>query len=489
MLRPSSTESVSRARAFFTTDAIGWLVRAAWLVTAGFTTALLVHSARTGCFWGDDLTTFRHALGPSLLKAAVIPLGSQIVPLHRAVTFLVYFSAPMQWVVVVVLLGAFHVAGIVLLYRVLELLRASRANPVIVALYATHPLAGLQFMWFSSGLTRAPYTMLSLFAMLSYLRVARRTERRDAPLALLALFLAFGFYTKAALIPLYCIGVDFAARGVVALKDRRCLRVVSLMLVLVVAVVLGVRVFQDWGSRTMNLNLGYQVLFVKRAGNVFLHSLVDSVQTYGNYHPKIWVPALFGMIAIGTSFRARGAHRAWVVMAALVVANLLVVATSNRTILWGEYMPFELRHFYEICFIVAVLAGVVVHSHPEDAIEARWLAPRPRKAAAAVVMSALLFTHAARAHRAFREVAPLFSEPRACLFLSRLTQGLARVPPRPTPRFVDGQFPLFLDGLDFSFRKYSELLPVLRFHAAFSPEGDYRVTDQGTVLRVRRRRP
>lgn len=489
MVRPWRIDSLSRGGGFLRTDAAGWLARAAWLVTAVFTAALLVHSALTGCFYGDDLTTFRHALGPSLLRAAFIPLGSQIVPLHRAVTFLVYFAAPMEWAVVVVMLGAFHVAGIALLYRVLELLRPSRANPVVVALYATHPLAGLQFTWFSSGLTRAPYVAFSLLAVLSYLRVSRRSRGRDVVLVLLSVLLAFGFYSKAVLIPLYCVGVDYAARGRSAFEDRRCLRLAAAMLALSLAVIAVTRHFQDWGSRTMNLDLAYQAFFLKRASNVFLHGLVDLPQTYGNYRPTPWVPALFLAISIGTSIRVRGAYRAWIAMALLVAANLTIVGTSNRTILWGEYIPFELRHFYELSFVVALLGGVVVHAFPRDGAEARWASLPRRRAAMAVAGTALLITHAVVSYRAFERVAPLFSEARACRFLSNLSRGLARVPREPTPRFEDGQFPLFLDGLDFSFRMYSELLPVLQFHAEFAPKGDYRVTDQGDVVRIRRRRP
>src|SRR5688572_18996531 len=149
----------------------------AWLLTIAFTGALLAFARQEGCFFGDDFSTFSLAQQSRLPDALIVPLGSQIVPLHRALAFFLYSAAPLDWTAALAVLAAFHALGVAYLYKVLRLFHPTRINAAIVAAYATNVFAGVQFTWFSAGLARAPYVLFALMAIYHYRRFSETRHR------------------------------------------------------------------------------------------------------------------------------------------------------------------------------------------------------------------------------------------------------------------------------------------------------------------------
>lgn len=453
--------------------------------------ALCVFAWRFSYFVGDDYNTFWHLLQDGFAKALWIPLGGQVVPLHRAVNFLLYRLAPMNFAVAVAVLAAFHALGVWYLLRFLKLVWPGGAQPVLVVLYAVSPFLLLHFVWLSSGMTRLPYIACALGAMFHYLR-SERGLKRDLFATVALGLVALGFYSKGILIPLYCVGADVAwrvARGAPPLsRDWR--RWIALMVLVAVAVayVLWVRSRLDASTRAVNADLAFQLHFQQWCWTLFGHGFFGVVLEFGNYNPSWLVAALWACVFWYTLFRSRRAALAWVIGAVLLAANFALIGLSSRTLTYGGLMAFEYRHYFElslvaVCFLGIAFGAVPVTAREPEAARFRWL--RVGLVAVALGISAGLATRGGVS--IVREHYGELAEVRR--FMRNLVGDLSRIERSgpPFPSIAEGAFPRYVDRIDLEFWKYSQLLEVLGYPGAVvrSRRAQRRVDDAGHVVSVK----
>ena len=462
-----------------------------------YTLGLVVFAYGYSAFVGDDLSTFyalrRKPFGGYLLDL----LGGQLVVLHRLVTYVIYRLWPMRFLPAVLILGALHLTSAFYLYRTLETMRPSRVNPALVAYYLTSVFIGIQLTWWSSGLTRVGYIALATIAIFHYLRHARTGRPRDLAIVAIAGVAAFGFYAKAILIPAYCVAVDAVSRDGRMQQDRRgrALRWATLAFVFVfgVAYSAAARALLPPAFRRLNTDLAYQIGFVGACFRVFVGSLADRPLSLGEPAPLWFV--LVALSFVGYSFvRAPRTLVAWALLVALVVLNFLVVGISSRTLIWRTEMIVEYRHYFELYFFTVLLVGAVVHRLADAPEWRRVAAVDPRLTTAVVLV--LLAAHAVVSTRALgrllrtNELYATLPASRSYLENMRVDLDALSKKGGATPMFAEGYFPMSLDPLDFSFRRYSQLFIVFGADVRMGSPRDarYTVLDDGHIARLKRGR-
>jgi hypothetical protein len=463
---------------------------------AWYTAAILRFSWTQSFFVGDDYSAFYMAATEPLGKALLSPLGSKIVPLHRALTFLTWRVLPMNFALALAVLVSFHVLAAWFLYRTLGLVRKSRLNAVFVAFYATYVFVGVNLTWYSSGMTRFPYIALCLVAIHEYLLFSQTGRRRRLVAVVFCYLLALGFYSKAIFLPLYCAGLDLSRDRRGEEKDPRRERAKWATLAALVALgavyVPIARSLLDEASRQTNTNVPFLFAFVKSAGAVFGYSLVDVVVGLRDFAPVALV--VLAVVAYST-LRARRSLAAWAALAAVLCANFLIVGASNRTVLWGGLMVFEYRHYFELCFLTTLFVAIVVHRVREGAPELRVFERSTRaRAAAALGIGALFVVHAVFSYRAFYRIqaSPSGDMQQSRRYMRTLIADLDRLGPlvRPGVRFADGYIPRYLDQMAMDFTQKSQLFAAMAVPAVFVPaaQATYKVGSDGHVFRLARSR-
>lgn len=466
-----------------------------------YTAAILRFSWTQSFFVGDDYSAFYMAATEPLAKALLSPLGSQIVPLHRALTFLTWRVLPMNFALALVVLASFHALASWVLYRTLGLIRKSRLNAVYVAFYATYVFVGVNLTWYSSGMTRFPYIALCLVAIHEYLRFCQTGQRRRLVAVVCCYVLALGFYSKAIFLPLYCAAIDLARdhRG----EDTDPRRERAKWTTLAALVAMGAvyvplaRSLLDAASRQTNTDVPFLVVFVKNAGAVFGYSLADVVVGLLDFAPA-WPVALVVLPVVAYStMRARRSIAAWSALVAVLCANFLIVGVSNRTVVWGGLMVFEYRHYFELCFLTILFVAIIVHRVREDAPELRAFQRSTRaRAVAALGIGALFIVHAVFSYRAFYrlQASPTGDMQQSRRYMRVLIADLDRLGPlvRPGVTFADGYFPRYLDQMAMDFTQKSQLFAAMAVPAVFVPaaQATYKVGSDGHVFHIARsRRP
>jgi hypothetical protein len=415
-----------------------------------------------------------------LPEALVVPLGSQIVPLHRALAFFLYSAAPLDWAAAVVLLVAFHWLGVVYLYTVLELVHPTRLNAVIVAAYATNVFAGLQFMWFSAGLARAPYVLFALMAIYHYLRFSETRHGLHAVVVCASYAAAIGFYPKGVLIPLYCLGVDVAWRGRAALCVVGRTGKWALLGVLAIAstAYAPLAATADELASNLMLDVSFLLQYLKLGFAVLAYGALGEVLSPSGYQEMgAGVGALVCIFAGYSIYRVRSNWVPWVVGLGLIGLNLAMIGVSNRAAFFGPLVAFQPRYQFESYFLLFLFLGLVIQRLRASAPQL----PALPTSALSLLGALLLTQHAVTAYAEFRRVG--VPSRAACGYLANLRAGMDGLLARPgrPPTFVDGPFPVVLTPLDFQFRRYSQLFRLLHYKARFGRRGQYCVTENGTI--------
>jgi hypothetical protein len=477
-----------------------------WCLSLGaaYTLGLGVFAFRFSTFVGDDLSAFWLIRTQPFSAYLTALLGGQLVILHRASTALLYWLAPMRFGLAVAVMTALQLTTALFLFRLLDLLEASRVNAPLVTYYMLGAFAVLQFAWWSSGLTRLAYLALTSIALFRYVRFLREGARQDLFAVAVAYGLSLGFYSKGILTPFYCLALELvlSRKGHV---DARRLRIARTLLVgLVLAGALYGKVAHALlpeAQGRLNLDVPFLCSFVLRCWMVLAASLFGLVVGPGTSGAAVPVLLIAGA-GLWCALRWRSTALPLGCLVVLITANFLLMGVSNRTLLFGDSVAFQYRHYFELSFTVVLFTGIALQNVAGRG-DVALTEKRRRLAASGTALAlccfALLSMTGIRGllrgpadEEAFKSIdrLELFfyrSMPNSRRFLLNLRSDLAKLAEEGVsrPKFADGVFPVALDPLDFSFRRYSQLFVVLNEQAEFPPSGVgaiYRVNDDGHVV-------
>jgi hypothetical protein len=454
-------------------------------------------------FYGDDYETFLMMRDGPFPSTLFTPLGSQVVPLHRALTFLTWRLAPMNYALAIGLLTAFHAVAAVYLYRLLELMRHTGANAAIVAIYACYSLLVTNLAWYSSGMTRFPYLAFTLAALYHHALHVRTGRARHLVILCLCYVLALGFYSKAILLPICCAGLHLAARVARPRDEPRAPRSTWLVLgaLLLVGLVYAhaVRSFLDPLQARTNTNARFLAQFLGRAFEFYGNSLFGNVLDYDKVRGSPVVAMLWLAFFAYSVARVPRLVWVWAIGGVVIALNLLVVGASNRTLYFGLLMAYEFRHYFELGFLAALFIGIIVHSLQERGADAPWRRSRRWNAVAACLAGTAVVANALVAQRGMDWAWPrrLEGADKTRAYVRNLEADLAQTGVLSDARatFVDDFIPVYLLGMSVTFRRLSQLAASMNLDLKFAPEwsAKYRVDGAGHVVqnypRRRRRHP
>jgi len=466
----------------------------AFVAAAVFAVATAVFAWAHSHFLRDDIAGFFIALHQPLHLAAMMPIDVHFVPFHRIVNHVIYALAPMHFGVAVTLLLAVHAVAVLLLYALLQRLKDSPVNGVLLFFYGTNVYLGVLFMWWTSGLHRLPYIALAIGTLYYY--VIYRSEHRGRHLvyAGLCFVAALGFYSKAALIPLTLLGIEIALLRDTSKSDvRRNLRAIAFFGVVAALQVWLARSIVDSRFSQMHLDPGFLLAFEARSFAVL------SEEVFGFEYWPIAVPVnavFFGgwLVFIGyTIFRWRWNAVVWSVGLAVVALQFAVIGVSHRTATFGLSMAGTDRYYFELMHIVVLFVALVLHGLPSRASRVGMVGWNRRRLGVVVGYTALILMAAF----SFARFTWLVESSRyqrhreARVFDLNLMRGLAalRAHPDANVALVDGLAPVYLTGKTAAhIRRHSDFVPIFDPGVRFDPAAPrlYRVTDTGTLERVRR---
>jgi hypothetical protein len=469
----------------------------AMIVAFGYTAALVAFAMNRCCFYGDDFSNFLVLRNETFWRGLLASVGGQVVPLARTVNDVFYVLFGLNYPAALAVLCAFHGVGLLYLYRTLNLSKRTPLNAVLVALYACYVYTWVVLGWWIAGVERVPFVAFSCIALYHFLRYRGTGARRDLVIAAVADLVALGFYVKALLLPLVLVAADLTRLEKGELREaprsvNRSLWGVAGALTLLGAacVVAEHRAGGVLTDVVGKASLTQPLQFVQIAFVLYAHSLLAVALDWHAYAIVWWVAPFWGALIAYTLYRAPRTWVGWSALAVLAFLNFAMIAASNRVSTFGALMAFEIRYYWELCFFTMTLLGFVLHKLPGTSPEARWAKTAPQRALLGVLGAAALAGYAALSYRSFSATAFNGSDgiPRTRAFMDNLRGDLRRLASETNGpiRLVDGALPDYINGLDLTFRRQSQLLSLMREPVTFQREenADYAITADGHVIRL-----
>jgi hypothetical protein len=306
------------------------------------------------------------------------------------VSYLLISLAPMDFGIALLVLAAVHGATLFALWKVLELLRPSASNVVLLAWYGLNASLGSAFLWFTAGLHRLPCSLFSVLTTYYFLRFRRERRRRDVVFAALSNALALGFYEKGALVVVHLLALELSLFDEERSLRRRGNFLAIAALVPVVAAYFLLWHWQtDTGWHRLNVDPWSYVAFLSASLPIFAGATVGLWQPQGWIDWLVVISPLAGLVCFSV-VRSRLAAVAWVSLALCVALHMLVVASSGlRQLYFGVTVALEDRYYLDAAFLVPIFAAVALRA-PAAANRARlpsWAAALT----AAIAIVALVF--------------------------------------------------------------------------------------------------
>lgn len=461
-----------------------WVVWSSLLIF----TLLLVLFARTNSYFiADDYDHFIQAAQLPLLQMILTPIDVHYAPLHNLFSALIQYAAPLNFDLALLVLLSFHALSIGLLYKLLQALSDSPVNLLIVFLYGCNPFLLHPLIWWSSGIHRFPYICLSLASLYAYVHYRRSHRPLHLVCCYLAFFLAFGFYSKAILIPLYILGLElclgsrdelqrwfarFAPGGAMLLVSmaymlwylnfapvmpqgpRASLAVASDIILLNFKVMVGVLTFHQYAAAGTVFNL--LLAFLLLAGVIY--SLVKNRQ----------------LLLIGLT------------LIACIGVNFAMIASSSRGQAFGGYLALMLRYYLEVMFLVAVFGSMLFAALRRSSRVAasstsarHWLA----FLACLFYVSVLVWVGRPYYFASYEK-----SNVATARYMQRLTSSLDRLPKDRPLLLADASFPGYVYGDFINARMPMAKVLPLRYHQLVivpRAQAEYAVDETGAVMALR----
>lgn len=353
-------------------------------------------------FSNDDLDNFLLARRSGFLEYVLTPTDVHFVPLHRLLSWGVYYIAPMDFSLAVAVLMAFHVGALVYLYLTLRLLGAGDAGKLLTCVYSASALIVFGLIWWAHAQHRAPYVLLDLCAVYHYLAWLRSKKPLHLAIAAGAFVLAFGAYEKAVFIPVHMFLIGWLAnRSAFLPRPWKAAALPALLLCVAGVYTLLYFHLQPTGRldaveqlRAVQANANYQKMngasaeklremsqlspvdlrlhFLKASARSDLEFLkvmagasmglsIDGARDipFNGYSKRlIMMLLLYGGLYIFSLWRIPGSAWIMVLLPLVLLIDFLPIALSTRGTFFGESITHQYRFYYEEWHLVVLFAGL-----------------------------------------------------------------------------------------------------------------------------------
>lgn len=441
-----------------------WMSGAAGLMILLFAWATARYALRNSYFIGDDYDHFQLIGSMSFLQYLFTPIDVHFVPLHRLFSWLLLKLAPLSFDLALLVLMGFQLVSILMLAHLLRRLRPGPWNWPLLILFACSSQLLPLLTWWSAGIHRIPYVLLSIACLYFYLGYREQKLWRDLLASWACFILAFGFYSKAVLIPVYVLALEFCLTWRQGLAAARRYAV-GLAMLLVVAAYIGwyllfAPVLRLEGTSSISAALQITLAFMRTSGDLLV------LQQPGPWsRGAALVLAAWGVAMLVTCLKCRENLIYWLVLLALLLLNFLMIAGSSRGQLFGTKLAEMPRYYFEVLFLPVIFFSLILN--PVDPLRSgksrqRWYAGV--LAVGLIVLYPPLAYRAAKAQ--FTDYGVVHKQ--AHRYMTRLLADLDGLPTDRPVRIAEGNLPLYVYG-DWLhiYKPFAAVLPLRYPHLDF----------------------
>jgi len=319
---------------------------------------VFLFNLRTSFFSADDIHAAELAHNANFLTNITTRIDVHWAPLHRAVNYILQHSLPMNFPAAMLFLLGCHAMTLLMLHRLLQRLGVARASGWLLALYAMNAYVPIPMHWWAAGLHRFPYVLLAVTSCYGFVRFHQTGKISAALGALLATFLATGFFVKGILIPLYWLAIFFCivdfSRWREYRRDYALLATGFFIAMLYLVEYLLNTPFEyvhapyNRDAFLLSLNLGIAAAAQIPLQIPFLTTLSTPINCS-------WL-LLITLLCI----RQPNAWRAAFAGAVVLLANLAMIAASSRAKLYGSWIMLVPRYYFELLFLLVIFGALIL---------------------------------------------------------------------------------------------------------------------------------
>lgn len=450
------------------------------LLVLAYTGASLKLAAAHSHFIADDLVGFWLAAYKPFATYIALPLDIHMAPLHRLTTFVIHALWPMNFRAGLAVLALFHLAGVALLYMTLERIQRTAYNWVFVGLYATHIYLPPLFFWWTAGLHRLPCIAFSFGAVYAFVRFRESARRRWIVLLVASELCAFGFFIKAALVPLVLAGIEACLWKETDARARRrngvaiSISVLSAFLYVAVWFVRAVP-----AARAIAPNAAYLAKGMAWNWRVLLESTLGLRP--GGAAPLLAAGAAWlGAVAVSVR-KGRSSAVGYLSLVGVVSASIFMTLAplSRYVLLLGSAFETVHRYYFELMGPVALFSALAFRKALST------FPPEKRAEAVAAAVLVLAAIHSFAGARSLLSEYPYTNYGKQKELIENLTHDLRALRSRGEEVvIVDADLPPFTLGWLGEWRRQSRLLEAMGIPQNFGKSGNYRITEDGHVIRI-----
>lgn len=462
-----------RPPAFWMTGIFGlWILSFAW-VTARC-------ALRNSYFIGDDYDHFQLIGSMSFLQYLFTPIDVHFVPLHRLFSWLLLKLAPLNFDLAVAILMAFQLASTAMLALLLKRLRPGPWNAPLLVLFACNSLLLPLLVWWSAGIHRFPYVLLSITCLYFYLGYREHKRWRDLLAAWACLVLAFGFYSKAVLIPVYVLALEFCLSWRLGFAALRRYAAGAWMLLAVVGYVIWYAFYapvtRPAGTASIIVAVEITLAFLRTLADLLLLRQPGPWSLVGGGVLAVW-----GLAMLATCLKRRENLIYWMALLGLVALNFLVIGGSSRGQMFGAYLAGISRYYFEVLFLLAIFFSLILNpakpQHGGGGVRARYWGAL---AIGVAILYPLLAYQSAKAQ--FADYGKVHRQ--AHHYMTRLLANLDELPADRPVRIAEGNLPLYVYG-DWLhvYKPFAVVLPLRYPNLEFVPRdlAQYEIDQDGQL--------
>jgi hypothetical protein len=411
----------------------------------------------------------------------MMPLGVQLVPLNRLSLWLLDGIVGFHYEGAVLALLVVHGAGVFLLHRVLSrLMRPGIMPAVLVLVYASYPLLGIQFLWFSAGLQRLPYALAVFFAFDRWLDFREEGKLRRLVAIAVAMAIAQGFYAKGFLISAYLMALELCLwQQTAAARRRRHLGTLAGLLLLGFALALSAQLAVGGDATVINKDVMQHLMIQWSAWKVFSKAFFGNVQPSKGFDSAAWFATLMWLaLVVFTVVRNRFCLWIWLIAAACIVGNIGMLALSVRGALLGTLVAGGHRYYLDQLVVLLPLVGVAL---------AAARATEFRSRAVAIGLCVATIGLGTVNYGAFsQQLAHKGDYTRIRQFVDNFESDLERIQatlPREQQVFQNEIMPQYLYGLGMLvYRNFQQMTLAMGLELRFSEDGRLLIEDDGHIV-------
>lgn len=447
-----------------------------------FSVAALSYAINNSWFLGQDFDHLVLLQSTDFITYLLTSIDIHFpLPLHRLACWLLFDVASMNYSLATFLLIATHLASAWYLYKILYTLKPALLATVLATIYSVNFYVLDLFTWWSAGLHRFPYLLLSFIACHHILRLTESGRvLNHLTVIVAAQIIALGFFEKAVFIPIYLaivLAAQFVIKNTLPNKSQLTAAAITLAISSIYFLV----------SPRPDQSLP-DIHSASIAGSKFLAAYLQSIlpSSY-NKSLDMYVLAAYLSIAILAAIKNPKLIIFIAMIAAAICANIIPIAYSSRVTLFGTDVLLIHRYFFDMVFILIIFIYVILSASFNNKLNTRATAHKKVSLFILVAFyAAISFTSSSPM------VTKFYSEnnvggPAAAAFIKNVKDSIDMIPhpPGETIKVSDRTAPRTL-YIPFGTPEIniSQLFMFSDFNISFVNENpDYHILDNGRFVR------